>query len=173
MSTSFDGREMTDKPKARASGGRYRWWRFLGIVVLGLIVLGFTMPCFPRPAKRGLMTLQFMNLKQVMPCFKMYSGDNRNPPKALAEIAASQKYVTTEVWSEIGKYKSPVTKKQIDWLYFPERYSLNGERSVILASPESYKGDRLVGWSDGSCQIMPEDEFAQINARGGKLEAPK
>lgn len=164
---------MTDKPKAQASGGRYRWWRFLGIVVLGLVVLGFTIPCFPRRAERGLLTPQLSNLKQVMFWFRMYLEDNDTPPKALADLAATQKYVNPEGWSVIGKYKSPVTKKQIDWLYFPERYSLNGERTVIVASPESYKGDRLVGWSDGGCRIVSEDEFAQINARGGKLEAPK
>ncbi len=105
--------------------------------------------------------------------FRMYLEDNDTPPKAFADLAATQKYVNSEGWSVIGKYKSPVTKKQIDWLYFPERFSSDGERIVIVASPESYEGLRLVGCADSSCRIVSEDEFAQLNARGGKLEAPK
>lgn len=173
MSTSFDGDEMTDKLQAKASGNTRRWWRIIEIVVLGFAVLCCTMSCVPKPGKKGALTVQLNNLSQVMICFRMYLQDNDSPPKTLADMAATGRYVGSESWSMIGKYKSPVTKKQIDWLYFPERFSSDGERIVIVASPESYDGLRLVGCADSSCRIISEAEFAQIHARGGKLEAPK
>ena len=151
-----------------------RWLQALGIIALGVIALGFTMPIFSRPAKKGVLTRQLSDLKQLTLAFRMYSDGENGPPKNLAELGASEKYITKEGWPKIGKYTLGKPPKSLDWLYFPERIpeNENDEPMMIIASPEPYDGSRLIAWSDGTCRIISEEEYTALNARGGK-RAPK
>lgn len=146
---------------------KIRWMRAIATTAVGLLLLGL-LPSCSRPAKRGAMTLQLSNLKQVSLALHMYSLDHEGPPKALAEVAITEKYCNKEGWAAIGQYTAPKTKQRIDWLYYPKRIPANPEAKVlILASPEAYKGDRVVAWSDTSCAIIPEEEFVKLNAAAG------
>jgi hypothetical protein len=151
------------------------WIYVLGIIAAGFVVLGFTLPFFPDSAARHLLTRELNNLKQVALVFRMYSSDEGGAPKTLAELWATEKYVGKDGWRQIGKFRRPITHTQLDWLYFPERIPKNksDEPTLVFASPEPWKGERVVGWSDTSCQIISEAEFTAIQARGGRREPKK
>jgi hypothetical protein len=113
--------------------------------------------------------MQLNNLKQVSLVLKMYREDSETPPKNLPELAAAQKYISQDDWLKIGKFTVGKPLKSSDWLYFPERLAdYEAEPILILASPEPLDGFRIVGWSDASCRIISEEEFAAIQSRGGK-----
>ena len=154
--------EETDRQKPR--NPRLRWLRLLGGVTIGFVLLGLLMPMFARPAAKGVWAVQLSNLKQVSLALHMYLQENELPPKSLSDLA-NTKYVNQSGWSRFGQFTSPATKERINWLYFPERISNDSDAKVIvLASPRIEGGTRLVGFSDNTCRIVSEAEFAKLDA---------
>lgn len=147
-------------------------WRNLFAIVTGIVLLGFIMPFHSGPATKGILTQRLNDLKQVENALQLYLQDEDHVPKTLDELAAngSQKYVSKAGWAQISKFTSPTTKQRMDWLYYPERFKEgDSESRLILASPEAYKGNRIIGLSDFSARIISEQDFATLNAQPSPL----
>ena len=140
-------------------------WRNLFAIVAGIVLLGFIMPI---SAPRGVLTMELLNLKQVVIVLRMYHQDEDRLPKTLDDLVVngSKRYVSKADWSQISKFTLPTTKQRMDWLYYPERFKEgDSEPRIILASPEAYKGNRVIGLSDFSARIISEKDFTTLNAR--------
>ncbi len=147
-------------------------WRNLFAIVGGIMLLGFIMPIVHHSARKGILTQRLNDLKQVGNALQLYLQDEDHLPKTLDELAAngSQRYVDKAGWAQISKFTSPTTKQRMDWLYYPEHFKEGDtEPRIILASPEAYKGDRIIGLSDFSARIISEKDFATLNAQTSPL----
>lgn len=143
-------------------------WRNLFAIVAGIVLLGFIMPFHSGPATKGILTQRLNDLKQVENALHMYLRDEDYLPKTLDELVAngSERYVTKAGWEHLSKFTSPTTNQRVDWLYHPERFKEgDSEPRIILASPEAYKGNRVIGLSDFSARIISEKDFTTLNAR--------
>lgn len=102
----------------------------------------------------------------ILTALNHYASDHGGQyPGALAELAPS--YLSAEKL-EAGKYIEPgsLPPKRLDYQYHAGRKSGEDPRTIVLSAPDSDKSyRRLVGYLDGSVEILPEDEFIRRTIR--------
>ena len=129
-------------------------WVLFGVAA-AVIAAGFIMPLFTVEAKRGPLTDNLSNAKQVAIALRMYADDHENQfPKTLEEIMP--KYCTSDkvLWNTVADGK---TKAR--WQYSPDHKPDEEPIAIIITSSPNSKGQRVVGYTDGSAAILsaPQD----------------
>lgn len=113
-------------------------------------------------AGRGLLTDALSNVKQVSLALRMHADDHEDVfPTSLDELFP--KYTTTRriLFVNVDRNEPP---ERI--IYFPG-YKMTdpAENTIVLVSPHSFAGERVVGFLDGSTRRADEAEFQALMQR--------
>ena len=120
------------------------------VVVVAVIAAGFFLPMWTVSAKRGPLTDNLSNAKQVAIALRMYADDNEDHfPKSLQEIMP--KYCTSNavLLNNVADGKTKVA-----WQYFPGHKSNEEPPVIVIRTSPNSKGDWVAGYSDGSARII-------------------
>jgi hypothetical protein len=92
-----------------------------------------------------------------------YSMDYAKMPAKLADIVPS--YLND---AKQTKWTNPTTGKKTEFILCTDLKQ--GEKGILLVSPEPFKGERLTCWADGSVKVMKEMDFLkQAKKQGWKI----
>ena len=132
------------------SGGSFRVWKIVIVAVLAMFAVGFIMPVVTRPAKRGLLTENLMYAHYVVGGLVRYAwGHDDQFPQSLEELVP--KYCTNNA---VLLNTVADGKTKVPWLYFPGHKFEKESQVVVLTSQPDSQGNRVVGYSDGTAEII-------------------
>ena len=132
-------------------------------VIIGLVaaavLLSFCVPMRQTAAYKAPINVSMQRAIGLGKAIRFWSLDNDgNSPPSLRDPGFVE---------QLGKpieellYRDPETDRLMDWLYFPRRMDA-GAGEILIASPISSNGARIVVFVDMSGAVMKNEEFEAI-----------
>ena len=151
--------ESNPKPGKR----RKRWLAAAVCTIAFLGVAVLVLPIFGRTAARGTNTVSISNGKQLYLAIGLYASDHNNRlPITLYELFPD--YIPGFLTDYGVLDPDPNSKRRYEWLYFPPPQPV-AQPTILLAAPfpvmfaSTHTLRRLVIYSDGTFDNLPEDDF--------------
>jgi len=130
-----------------------RGWKWWGIGVLVLVLVGLAMPAIVIKADRGLRIKEVSNVKQLILACSLYASDRDGKyPERLQDLYPY--YIDIEDFFEAY---NPETQMSEPYIYFPGQADSDFPRSPLVENEK-----RVVGFVGGLVIEMREEEFQRM-----------
>jgi hypothetical protein len=126
-------------------------------MVVFVPILAVLVPFFMGKSSMSPAVIQLVHLHELGFALRGYAEEHDGKfPAHISDLPAGS------IRDVIRQFHDPVSQETQDWIYYPGLATSDPPDRVLLASPALvFKEKRIVGFADGSTQIIDESQFQQ------------